>query len=54
MANIIVDDAAFMRLMVKDTLKEKKMDIRILRGSRRGAEALSYTKEIKPDLGNDG
>ena len=47
-AIIIVDDAAFMRMMVKDTLK--KNGYTDFCEAPDGAEALKLYQEIKPDL----
>ena len=49
MANIlIVDDAAFMRMMLKDILT--KNGYNVVGEAQNGAEALDKYKELKPDL----
>lgn len=45
---LIVDDAAFMRMMVKDTLT--KNNYTELYEAQDGQEAIKLYKEIKPDL----
>lgn len=49
MANVlIVDDAAFMRMMLKDILT--KNGYNVVGEAQNGAEALDKYKELKPDL----
>ena len=45
---LIVDDAAFMRMMIKDILS--KMDLRLLERQRDGLQAVEKYNELKPDL----
>ncbi|UOE93261.1 MULTISPECIES: response regulator [Bacillaceae] len=45
---LIVDDAAFMRMMIKDILS--KNDFEIAGEAANGAEAIEKYKELKPDL----
>lgn len=44
---LIVDDAAFMRMMIRDILKE---DGYVIHEATNGAEAIDKYKEIGPDL----
>ncbi|WP_017187654.1 response regulator [Alkalibacillus haloalkaliphilus] len=45
---LIVDDAAFMRMMIKDILE--KNDYVIVGEAENGQEAVEQYKELKPDL----
>ncbi|ARK31537.1 response regulator [Halalkalibacter krulwichiae] len=45
---LIVDDAAFMRMMIKDILMKNGFDI--AGEAANGAEAVERYKELKPDL----
>ncbi|CAM3751297.1 response regulator [Alkalicoccus chagannorensis] len=45
---LIVDDAAFMRMMIKDILE--KNDFRVVGEAADGAEAVTQYKEHSPDL----
>jgi two-component system chemotaxis response regulator CheY len=45
---LIVDDAAFMRMMIKDILT--KNDFEVVGEASNGAEAVDRYKELKPDL----
>jgi two-component system chemotaxis response regulator CheY len=45
---LVVDDAAFMRMMIKDILT--KNDFEIVGEASNGTEALEKYKELKPDL----
>lgn len=45
---LIVDDAAFMRMMIKDILA--KNDFEVVGEAQDGVEAVEKYKELKPDL----
>ena len=45
---MVVDDAAFMRMMIKDILT--KNDFEVVGEAGNGAEAVEKYKEVKPDL----
>lgn len=45
---LIVDDAAFMRMMIKDILKKNNFEVAGEAGD--GAQALEMYKELSPDL----
>jgi two-component system chemotaxis response regulator CheY len=45
---LIVDDAAFMRMMIKDILKKNNFDVVGEAGD--GAQAIDLYKELSPDL----
>jgi two-component system chemotaxis response regulator CheY len=45
---LVVDDAAFMRMMIKDILT--KNDFEVVGEAGNGSEALDKYKELKPDL----
>jgi two-component system chemotaxis response regulator CheY len=45
---LVVDDAAFMRMMIKDILT--KNDFEVVGEASNGAEALEKYKDLKPDL----
>ena len=45
---LVVDDAAFMRMMIKDILT--KNDFEVVGEASNGAEAVEKYKDLKPDL----
>ncbi|HLQ73862.1 MAG TPA: response regulator [Bacillota bacterium] len=45
---LIVDDAAFMRMMIKDILEKNGFDV--VGEAQDGAEAIEKFEELKPDL----
>jgi two-component system, chemotaxis family, chemotaxis protein CheY len=45
---LVVDDAAFMRMMVKDTLSKNGYDV--VGEAENGAKAVELEKQLKPDL----
>ncbi|MDR3348030.1 MAG: response regulator [Acidaminococcales bacterium] len=45
---LVVDDAAFMRMMIKDILT--KNDFEVVGEASNGSEALEKYKDLKPDL----
>ncbi len=45
---LVVDDAAFMRMMIKDILR--KGDYEVVGEAEDGAKAIEKYKELKPDL----
>lgn len=46
---LVVDDATFMRMMIKEIL-EKKMNCEVVGEAGNGTEAFEKYKELKPDL----
>ena len=49
---LIVDDAAFMRMMIKDILTKNGFEV--VGEAADGVQAVEKYKELKPDLSNNG
>ena len=49
---LIVDDAAFMRMMIKDILTKNGFEV--VGEAADGQQAVEKYKELMPDLGNNG